>query len=76
MGISVIMLAVRQAHDPELVEGLTPQQAAGTGGASRKGAQPWMVLSLPGSPAKRHKASMHAHYPAAHDVSLSNVAAG
>ena len=37
---------------------LTPQQAAGTGGASRQGAQSCLVLSLPGSPAKRHKASM------------------
>ena len=44
--------------DYPLLCSLTPQQAAGTGGASRQGAQSCLVLSLPGSSAKRHKASM------------------
>jgi len=49
--------ACRRAYPATTFDRLT-SGAAGTGGASRQGAQSCPDLSLPGSPAKRHKASM------------------
>jgi len=47
----------RNAYPAATFDWLT-SGAAGTGGASRQGAQSCPVLSSPGSPVKRHQASM------------------